>query len=198
MCMRTACPKDKPEFNIFLLVVFTDLLRSTWSQLLYSYLRNKINIFLLFSLRKIAMNKSRRNKPCSLNFTAGATFSCKAHHPVSLLNSFCPDLKNCGHPDDNTPATVLAQLFVFFLKDKGYAQAIPHSFCTSTTTILYVYNFCSHISTVIFVTEQSYAALISIKCRESHIKIGVHTALNWRAFCFDTKNCLVKFEYSLR
>ena len=28
MCMRAACPKDKPEFNICLLAVFKDLLRT--------------------------------------------------------------------------------------------------------------------------------------------------------------------------
>ena len=50
--MRAACPKDKPEFNIFLLTVFKDLLRSTWSQLLYSYLRKGIDIVLIIFIKQ--------------------------------------------------------------------------------------------------------------------------------------------------
>ena len=51
--IRAACPKDKLESNLFLLAVFKDLLRNTWSQLLYSYFKKNQHFFIIFIKEKL-------------------------------------------------------------------------------------------------------------------------------------------------
>ena len=69
--------------------------------------------------------KKTWSTPVPVNLTDGAMFSCNPHHPVSLLNSFCPDLKYSGHPEDKMPATVLFQVFFFFLTRKKFVTLKP-------------------------------------------------------------------------
>ena len=52
MCMRTACPKDKPEFNIFLLVVFMDLLGSTWMPVALLLFKKKNQHFFIIFIKQ--------------------------------------------------------------------------------------------------------------------------------------------------
>ncbi len=53
--------------------------------------------------------------------SVGGLLDVRLHHPCSL-SSPAPDLKCCGQPDDNVPATVPYHVDVFFLKSHIHSQ----------------------------------------------------------------------------